>query len=314
MSQNDFSVANADGATVRADINSALQALASLSSGTSEPGTTYAGQIWWDTTNDLIKIRNGANNAWVDFANWDGSTLTFDSLAADSVGAAELANGAISGQTEAVITASDNILFGDVGDSDNLKRCTVQGILDLAGGGGGLELLATATASASAAIDFTSGIDGTYDEYIISILGLKPQTDATALWMRTSTNGGSSFDSGSGEYGWGYNSVHGAGADSAYDSGTSGDTKIQLSESKISSASGDTMNGIVRVFRPSITDKTVIGFQTFHVDADDGSAIYHSSGMGMRISAADVDAIRFFMSSGNISSGEFKLYGVKKSI
>lgn len=70
-------IANADGATVRADINSALQALASLSSGATEPSTTYAGQIWWDQTANKIKIRNGANAAWVDYANWDGTTLSF---------------------------------------------------------------------------------------------------------------------------------------------------------------------------------------------------------------------------------------------
>ena len=68
MSQNDFNVANASGAAVRADINSALQALASVSSGSSAPGTTYAYQIWLDTTTaaaPIIKQRNSANNAWI---------------------------------------------------------------------------------------------------------------------------------------------------------------------------------------------------------------------------------------------------------
>lgn len=76
MSQADFSIANADGATFRADVNDSLQALATQSSGADEPSTTYAGQAWWDTTNDLMKIRNGANNAWVTVASWDGSTWT----------------------------------------------------------------------------------------------------------------------------------------------------------------------------------------------------------------------------------------------
>lgn len=75
MSQNDFSVANADGATVRADINSALQALASLSSGATEPATMYAHQLWADTTANLLKIRNAANSAWVTIATWNGTTF-----------------------------------------------------------------------------------------------------------------------------------------------------------------------------------------------------------------------------------------------
>ena len=65
MSQNDMSVANADGATVRGDINSALQALVSLSSGATAPTTTFAYQFWYDTANALLKIRNAANSAWV---------------------------------------------------------------------------------------------------------------------------------------------------------------------------------------------------------------------------------------------------------
>ncbi len=63
--QHDQVVANADGATVRADINNALAALFSLSSGTTAPSTTIAYQLWADTTNNLLKQRNAANTAWL---------------------------------------------------------------------------------------------------------------------------------------------------------------------------------------------------------------------------------------------------------
>jgi len=65
MSQHDFDVANGSGATVRSDLNSALVALASGSSGATAPATTYAYQIWHDTTLGIIKQRNAANNAWI---------------------------------------------------------------------------------------------------------------------------------------------------------------------------------------------------------------------------------------------------------
>jgi parallel beta-helix repeat protein len=42
---------------------------------------------------------------------------------------------AISNRTDTVITASDYILFGDASDTDNLKKDTVQGILDLVSSG-----------------------------------------------------------------------------------------------------------------------------------------------------------------------------------
>lgn len=65
MSQHDYSIANDTGAAVRADMNNALQALASNNLGTSAPATTYAGMWWADSTNDLLKIRNAANSAWI---------------------------------------------------------------------------------------------------------------------------------------------------------------------------------------------------------------------------------------------------------
>lgn len=65
MSQNDLSVADAAGAAFRADVNSALQALGTLQSGASAPGTTYAYMYWADTTSGQLKQRNAANSGWI---------------------------------------------------------------------------------------------------------------------------------------------------------------------------------------------------------------------------------------------------------
>jgi hypothetical protein len=74
MSQNDFNIANQGFPATRADINSALQALASTSAGTTEPGTIYAYQMWYDETADLLKMRNGDNDAWITLAAFDQAT------------------------------------------------------------------------------------------------------------------------------------------------------------------------------------------------------------------------------------------------
>lgn len=71
MSQHSFSIANEPGAAFRADVNSALQALASFSSGSSAPSTTYAYQQWNDTTNNVKKFRNAANSAWIEGGSLD---------------------------------------------------------------------------------------------------------------------------------------------------------------------------------------------------------------------------------------------------
>ena len=48
--QHDGVIANASGAAVRADLNNALAALITNSSGATSPATTYAFQFWADTT------------------------------------------------------------------------------------------------------------------------------------------------------------------------------------------------------------------------------------------------------------------------
>jgi hypothetical protein len=65
MSQSDFNIDNVSRSLFRSENNTALQALVSLSSGASEPSTTYAYMLWADTTSGLLKMRNAANSAWI---------------------------------------------------------------------------------------------------------------------------------------------------------------------------------------------------------------------------------------------------------
>lgn len=71
MAQHDMNIANQGFPATRADLNNALQALVSNSSGTSAPSTTFANQWWYDTTNNKMYIRNEANNAWIEVAVLD---------------------------------------------------------------------------------------------------------------------------------------------------------------------------------------------------------------------------------------------------
>lgn len=83
MSQHDMTVDNAGAATVRVDINSGLQALASTSSGATEPATMFANQLWYDTSTSILKKRNNDNDAWISIATFDetGDLVTSMSMA-----------------------------------------------------------------------------------------------------------------------------------------------------------------------------------------------------------------------------------------
>lgn len=65
MSQHDFTIANQTASNARADINNALQALASNNSGTAAPTTTYANMFWYETDTNILKMRNEADSAWI---------------------------------------------------------------------------------------------------------------------------------------------------------------------------------------------------------------------------------------------------------
>jgi hypothetical protein len=87
MATHDYVIANGTGAAVRTDLNNALAAIVSNNSSSSAPATTYAYQWWADTSNNILKIRNSANNAWVELLQLDG-TLTLEDGSASTPGLA----------------------------------------------------------------------------------------------------------------------------------------------------------------------------------------------------------------------------------
>lgn len=85
MAQHDYDIANGTGAAVRTDINNVLDAVVSTNSGSSAPSTTYSYQQWADTSAGLLKIRNGANNAWVTVGTLDAANLGLATLASPTL-------------------------------------------------------------------------------------------------------------------------------------------------------------------------------------------------------------------------------------
>jgi hypothetical protein len=95
MSQHDLTIANQGFPAFRADLNSALQALGSCQSGTSAPSPTFANQLWYDTTNNQLKIRNEDNDAWISIVTLDQSADV-----TSGVGAKTLPTGDIVGTSD----------------------------------------------------------------------------------------------------------------------------------------------------------------------------------------------------------------------
>jgi len=81
MSQNDLTIANQGFPAFRSDLNSALQALGSLQSGSSAPTTTFANMLWYDTTNNIIKMRNEDDDAWISLLTLNQTTDVVSAIA-----------------------------------------------------------------------------------------------------------------------------------------------------------------------------------------------------------------------------------------
>lgn len=174
-------------------------------------------------------------------------------------------------------------------------------------GGGGITLIATASASSSASIDFTD-LSSTYSSYIIVIANLIPATDATNLYIRTSTNNGSSYDAGASDYRYAVGFVSEAAA--ASQTGSTGAAQID-GFGQIGNAANEYCTGVVQLFKPSAAVQCKLSWYGQKVNA--AGSLNTVTGAGQRNTAADVDAIRFIMSSGNITSGDFYLYGLVAS-
>ncbi len=179
---------------------------------------------------------------------------------------------------------------------------------------GGLVLLTTASASNSSSIDFTSGIDSTYEAYIVIGTEIVPVSDNVRLNLRTDSTGGASFDAGASDY-----KAHidgGNSFDGAVITTRSGTDKIEATSTGgtnagIGSAAGEKCNFVLWMFNPAGTGYTDFAWTASWDTA--GTQVASAVGSARRDATHAVNAIRFLLSSGNISSGEFRLYGVKKS-
>jgi hypothetical protein len=220
----------------------------------------------------------------------------------------------IAGSTSGTVASDDKILFADADDSDKVKRTTAGDIAGLATPGG-LVLLGSYTASNAQSVDIGTGldldaaIDGTYDKYIVEFVDVIPATDGGLLYLRTSTDGGSTFDGGADNYD--YTGFETLTSGTLTGIGSTGAAQIQVTGGT-GSGTAESCNGEITLYNPSgATNYTQVKFDTAYIDTSADSC--GTIGTGQRTTAGDVDALRLFMNSGDIESGTFYFYGVRKS-
>ena len=178
--------------------------------------------------------------------------------------------------------------------------------------GGALNLISTQTASGSATIDFTSGIDSSYDSYVFKFISIHgASNDGYFLFQAdtgtntnynqtiTSTNFKATHDEADTETSLSYRT-----ADDLAQS-----TSFQRLSSPIGTENDECMSGMLQVFNPSSTIfvKHFIA-RTSTLDMSDFNQ--HVFVAGYFNTTTALTRFRFKSSTGNIESGTIKMYGV----
>lgn len=171
-------------------------------------------------------------------------------------------------------------------------------------------------ASNSASIAFTKGIDSTYKIYEMEYWGVKPATDNSYLRFRVTIDGGSSWVTASTAYqpqGW---LSSGSGAWGTF---TSGAANIGVDFDSIPVGDPDTgggtgtmedFTGTVISYEPSdTTARKRFSIHGMYMDYTADVLVVKAAATYLSNSA--VNGFQWTFNSGNISTGTFRLYGVK---
>ena len=172
----------------------------------------------------------------------------------------------------------------------------------------GMVFIESQDASASAALDFT-GFDATkYDSYMFKIANLIP-TSSGSLQAVTSTDGGSTWDETTGDYG--YSGIRTENGATLVQYGNDANDAFFISDiAGFGSLSG--ISGTVEVFGPHTALRTAFTWQVQHRNNSTG-VFQYSAGGGNVLLASDVNAVRFQLSNGTMSTGTISMYGMRNS-
>ena len=197
----------------------------------------------------------------------------------------------------------------DAASADDVWTATSATLSDFqAAAGGAWTFIKSQTASSSASIDFVNGssdvvFDSTYIAYQLWGFFLAPATNDEKIRLLFSTDAGSTY------------------LTSGYDSRLILNYGSVVAENATAEAmyidapgdqTGEQCNFVVNFFNPSQTaGYSHVTYQGSYVNHSAQSACF--SGNGVYESTGDIDAFRIIMSTGDIASGDFKLYGLATS-
>ena len=182
----------------------------------------------------------------------------------------------------------------------------------------GMVWLGRASASGSASITIcasgctiTASLGSTYEEYEVHLINVLPATNSADLWLRVSTNGGSSYDAGGTSYQY-TNGYFEIGGPSGTGSASAGQMLVNSGTAHLASA-GAGLSGTVTGYSLAATGNKQFASRGLVYDSVNANSLDAGSGAGKYVgSTAAINALQFLSSSGNLASGDFVVYGLRK--
>ena len=241
------------------------------------------------------------------------TSTTFANLATNVTGTLPIANG---GTNSTATATAGGVAYG-TGTSIAVNSAGTSGYFLQSNGAsapswvapssGAMVLLQSVTASNSATVDLETTFSSTYDQYLIIATGVRVANDGDGIWCRMKIGGTylttntytficatSSSSTGT------FNSTSGANVE-----------KITVIE-RIGTTAGRSGNFAMYVNSPASTSLTKnVYFQSSATN--DSAALITLNGTGFNSGTSALTGIRLYGSSGNLSSGSFRLYGIANS-
>jgi len=176
---------------------------------------------------------------------------------------------------------------------------------------GKLTLISSATASGSSSVEFTSGIDSTYDEYQFWFVDINPATDNAGISFQVNAVGGSGFNETMTTTF--FNAAHRENDSTTTLNYVASEDQAQgTAYQKLVYGTGNdsdsSASGVLHLFSPSSTTKVKHFYSRFN-------EMYNAELTGDRYAAgyinttSAIDEVSFKMSSGNFD-GNIYLFGV----
>ena len=181
---------------------------------------------------------------------------------------------------------------------------------------GAMIFISKVTASSSATIDFTSGIDSTYKEYVFTFNNIEPATDGADFSFQVETGTNSDYNQTiTSSYFRAYH--HEADSAAAIEYVTGKDLAQSTNFQVLAGAVGngadgnndECASGKMHLFNPSST--TFVKHFTSHINMYENGNSCHTIFVGGYINdTTAITRVRFKFSSGNIATGDICLYGI----